>query len=74
MKLISCVIIFLIPIFLTAQDLKLNSTYDVIKKTQTTNGITIQSGAQVRALGVIDVPVALIPSGKQSNSSIKTRY
>ena len=53
-----------IPFFLFAQDVRQNSTYDVIKKTHTTNGITIRSGAQVRALGVIDVPVDLVPSGK----------
>ena len=47
-----------------AQDVRKNSTYYVIKKTQTTNGITIRSSAQVRALGVIDVPVDLVPSGK----------
>ena len=47
-----------------AQDVRQNSTYDVIKKAHTTNGITIRSGAQVRALGVIDVPVDLVPSGK----------
>ena len=53
-----------IPFFLFAQDVRQNSTYNVIKKTHTTNGITIRSGVQVRALGVIDVPVDLVPSGK----------
>ena len=53
-----------IPFFLFAQDVRQNSTYNVIKETHTTNGLIIQPGAQVRAFGVIDVPVDLVPSGK----------
>ena len=53
-----------IPFFLFAQDVKQNSTFNVIKKTKTNNELIINPGAQVRALGVIDVPMALIPSGK----------
>ena len=53
-----------IPFFLFAQDVKQNSTFNVIKKTKTTNELIINPGAQVRALGVIDVPVELIASGK----------
>ena len=50
--------------FAPAEILSQNSTYNVIKETHTTNGLIIQTGAQVRALGVIDVPVDLVPSGK----------
>ena len=53
-----------VPFFLFAQDVKQNSTFNVIKKTKTTNELIINPGAQVRTLGVIDVPMALIPSGK----------
>ncbi len=52
------------PFFLFAQDVKQNSTYHFIKKTQATNGLIIYSGDQVRDLEVIDVPVDLVPSGK----------
>ncbi len=54
----------LILIFLHAQDVKQNSTFDIIKKTKTTNELIINPGAQVRARGVIDVEVELIASGK----------
>ena len=43
-----------IPFFLFAQDVRQNSTYNVIKETHTTNGLIIQPGTQVRALGVIE--------------------
>ena len=47
--------IFWIPLFLFAQDVKQNSTFNVIKKTKTTNKLIINPGAQVFALAVIDV-------------------
>jgi hypothetical protein len=50
--------------FASADILSQNSTFNVIKKTKTTNELIINPGAQVRALGVIDVPVELIASGK----------
>ena len=64
LQLVTYLIILLNPIFLHAQDVKQNSTFNVIKKTKTTNELIINPGAQVRALGVIDVPVELIASGK----------
>ena len=53
-----------IPLLLFAQNVKQKSTFNVIKKTQTTNGSIINPGTQVHAPGVIDVPVELFSSGK----------
>ena len=53
-----------IPLLLFAQNVKQKSTFNVIKKTQTTNGSIINPGTQVHAPGVIDVPVELFRSGK----------
>ena len=50
--------------FASADILSQNSTFNVIKKTKTTNELIINPGAQVHALGIIDVPVELIASGK----------
>ena len=53
-----------IPLLLFAQNVKQKSTFNVIKKTQTTNESIINPGTQVHAPGVIDVPVELVSSGK----------
>ena len=44
-----------IPFFLFAQDVKQNSTFNVIKKTEKIGRLIMNIRFQVRALGVIEV-------------------